>query len=108
MPVSFQKRQRKLIACLSGEIDHHSAAAIRREIDLKIRQDKPEVLHLDFSAVTFMDSSGVGLVMGRYRQVQPYGGILELGGMSPTVKRIMRLSGIESIATVVERKEKTV
>ena len=108
MPVTFQKRQQKLIACLSGEIDHHSALPIRREIDRKIRQDKPPVLHLDFSGVTFMDSSGVGLVMGRYREMQPYGGVLELGGMSPTVKRIMRLSGIEKIATVVERKESKV
>ena len=107
MPVSFQKRQQKLIACLTGEIDHHSAASMRSEIDRRIRQDKPSVLYLDFSGVTFMDSSGVGLVMGRYRQIQPYGGVLELGGMSPAVKRIMYLSGIESIAAVVERKGKS-
>ena len=106
MSVTFQKRQQKLIACLSGEIDHHSAAPIRDAIDRKIRQDKPPVLHLDFSGVTFMDSSGVGLVMGRYRQLQPYNGILELGGMSQTIKRIMHLSGIEAIAVVVERKGK--
>ena len=107
MSVSFQNRQQKLIACLSGEIDHHSASPIRDAIDRRIRQDKPSVLHLDFSGVTFMDSSGVGLVMGRYRQLQPYNGVLELGGMSPTIKRIMRLSGIESIAVVVERKGKS-
>ena len=104
MPVEFQKQRRKLIALLCGEIDHHTAEPIRREIDNRLRQDKPSVLRLDFRRVTFMDSSGVGLVMGRYRLLQTWGGKLELSGMSATVQRIMILSGIEKIAAVLTEK----
>ncbi len=104
MPVTFQKQRRKLIAEIRGELDHHAAEPIRREIDRRMRQDKPSVLRLDFHGVTFMDSSGVGLVMGRYRLLRSWGGKLELTGMSGTVRRIMQLSGIENIATVLTEK----
>lgn len=104
MPVTFQKQRRKLIAEIRGELDHHAAELIRREIDRRMRQDKPSVLRLDFHGVTFMDSSGVGLVMGRYRLLRSWGGKLELTGMSGTVRRIMQLSGIENIATVLTEK----
>ena len=107
MPVKILTASARMTAYLSGEIDHHNAAPLRDAIDAAARRQRPPILRLDFSDVSFMDSSGVGLVMGRYREMQPYGGVLELGGMSPTVKRIMRLSGIERIATVVERKEQT-
>lgn len=106
MPVAFQKKQRKLIAQLSGEIDHHSAQGLRMQIDVKLAQDKPGVLCLDFKDVTFMDSSGVGLVMGRYRKLQTWGGSLELRGMSGAVQRIMCLSGIERIAAIAEKRGK--
>ncbi|MBQ7545519.1 MAG: STAS domain-containing protein [Clostridia bacterium] len=104
MSVSFQKRRGKLIAYLHGDIDHHGAAPMRVQIDRVLRSEKPAVLQLDFSDVAFMDSSGVGLVMGRYRLLQMYGGRLELCGMSPGVYRIMRLSGIEKIASVLPEK----
>ena len=104
MPVTFQKQRRKLIAALQGELDHHGAEEMRREIDRRLRADKPSTLRLDFRNVSFMDSSGVGLVMGRYRLLRTWGGKLELSGMSGTVQRIMRLSGIESIAAVAAEK----
>ena len=58
-----------LTAYIQGEIDHDSAAEIRAHIDAAAQSRKPKVLCLDFSGVSFMDSSGVGLVMGRYRQM---------------------------------------
>ena len=70
---------------------------MRKEIDRRIRQDKPSVLRLDFRNVTFMDSSGVGLVMGRYRLLRTWGGKLELSGMSGVVQR-------EQIASVLTEK----
>ncbi len=54
-------------ALLSGEIDHHTAAAMRADIDAAAAAQQPKILRLDFADVTFMDSSAVGLVMGRYR-----------------------------------------
>ena len=104
MPVRFETQRRKLTAYLSGEIDHHTAEGLRQTIDRKLLQDKPGVLCLHFGKVEFMDSSGVGLVMGRYRCLSTYGGKLEICGMSRAVERIMRMSGIEKIAAVVGEK----
>lgn len=77
---------------------------MRREIDRRLRVDKPSVLRLDFRGVSFMDSSGVGLVLGRYRLLRTWGATLELSGMSGSVQRIMRLSGVERIACVLTEK----
>ena len=104
MPVEFKSGRRKLIAHLIGEIDHHTAEAMRMDIDKHITADKPETLCLNFSKVTFMDSSGVGLVMGRYRTLSAYGGKLELCEMPDSVQRIMKLSGIGKIAAIVPKK----
>lgn len=85
---------------LSGEIDHHSAAEIRKAIDEETDKLLPQLLVLDFGAVTFMDSSGVGLVMGRYRNVSAHGGRLEAVNLSAWCYRIMKLSGLDKIAKI--------
>ena len=65
--VTFIPGSGTLAAYLSGEIDHHAAQSLRKEIDAQIDDRLPELLTLDFSGVTFMDSSGVGLILGRGR-----------------------------------------
>ena len=78
MAVQIQIREETVQACLSGEIDHHSAAQMREKIDESVIQSGAKTLVLDFSLVTFMDSSGIGLVMGRFRLMQENGGELVL------------------------------
>ena len=90
-----------MTAYLSGEIDHHTAEPVRTLIDEAIRKEKPKVLRLDFLEVGFMDSSGVGLVMGRYRQMSEYGGRIELCNMGQAVRRIMKMSAIDKIAKII-------
>lgn len=85
---------------LYGEIDHHTAAGIRREIDGETDKLLPQLLVLDFGNVSFMDSSGVGLVMGRYRNVCAHGGRLEAVNLPPWCYRIMKMSGMEKIAKI--------
>ncbi len=85
---------------LNGEIDHHTAAAIRKAIDDETDRLLPKILVLDFSSVTFMDSSGVGLVMGRYRNVSAHGGRLEAVNLPAGCYRIMKMSGLEKIAKI--------
>ncbi len=87
-------------AYLNGEIDHHSAAAIREKIDTATEQNMSSLLVLDFTAVTFMDSSGIGLVMGRYRNIVRRGAKLHITGTSPQIYKVMKLSGIEKLATI--------
>ena len=92
-------------AYLSGEIDHHSAAAMRAEIDNAAELNLPALLVLDFTRVSFMDSSGIGLVMGRYRNLSKRGAKLHITGASPQIYKVMRLSGIEKLATIDQCKK---
>jgi len=82
---------------LTGEIDHHTARFMREQIDAAIDRSRPDTLYLDFSGVNFMDSSGIGLIMGRYRAVHLYGGALELVGLSPQIEKIIQLAGLDKL-----------
>lgn len=96
----------QITAFLGGEIDHHTAKYLREEIDDCAVRQKPERLVLDFREVTFMDSSGIGLVMGRYRLMQELGGELLVTGVPSHIKKVMRLSGLDKLA-VMEPESKT-
>lgn len=85
-------------AYLDGEIDHHSIGDVRKDIDMSIDENSPELLILDFRDVSFMDSSGIGLVMGRYKRMQSEGGELHISNMSPHIKKVMKLAGMDRLA----------
>ncbi len=100
MSVKISAEKNKIVAFLSGEIDHHGALMLRREIDLAVREYNPIELILDFSEVSFMDSSGIGLVMGRYKLMSEIGGKIFVHNPPPHIKKVMKLSGIEKLATI--------
>ena len=102
MAVELDLSQDRITAYLSGEIDHHIAAGLRREIDGPVMADPPPLLVLDFGGVTFMDSSGIGLVMGRYRLMQLAGGRLSVTGASERIQKIMRLAGLDRLHILEE------
>jgi stage II sporulation protein AA (anti-sigma F factor antagonist) len=85
-------------AYLEGELDHHAAKGIRDEIDEVLERLRPSVLTLDFKSVTFMDSSGIGLVMGRYRTMQLIGGKVIVKNASLHIRKVMRLAGLDRLA----------
>ncbi len=89
-----------LTAKLYGEIDHHKAPQIRRKIDGMSESLRPKELHLDFSGVSFMDSSGIGLIMGRYRHVSLLGGKLKVINVPKRLSKIISLSGIDSLGVL--------
>jgi stage II sporulation protein AA (anti-sigma F factor antagonist) len=89
-----------LTAVLSGEIDHHSAREIREEIDETASRVKPKKLILDFSAVEFMDSSGVGLIMGRCKLMRLWGGTVEIANLPQKIERIVSLAGLNQLCTI--------
>ena len=91
---------KNLYATLSGEIDHHTAKAIRRELDEQMCRFRPMVSVLNLKQVSFMDSSGVGLVMGRYRQMKLLGGALRVKNYSDSVYRIFAMSGLEALGVL--------
>jgi len=87
-------------AYLSGEIDHHTASSMRETIDSQIETNSPRMLILDFRDVSFMDSSGVGLVMGRHRQMQSRGGETHITGAPKHIEKVMKLAGMDKIAVM--------
>ncbi len=87
-------------ALLSGEIDHHLAPDMRAKIDSRCESCRPARLVLDFSGVSFMDSSGIGLVMGRYRMISLLGGRLEVKNVPDELKKIFVLSGLEGLGVM--------
>ncbi len=89
---------------LRGEIDHHTAAVVRVNIDDLIRSRTPKILLLDMSAVDFMDSSGLGLIMGRYALMQSAGGETFVLDPSPATERIMKLAGMERMVKIKRTK----
>ena len=105
MPVTLKNKNSTLYAFLKGEIDHHTAPELRECIDdAIILNDAPNLIVLDFGGVTFMDSSGVGLVMGRYRKIAPYNAQLYVFNPPPSIAKVMRLSGIDKIAKIENSK----
>lgn len=86
-----------LTVCLSGEIDHYVCQALREEIERRIAQPSVTHLVLDFSGVTFMDSSGVGMIIGRYKTMAARGGRVTAKGLHPPVDRLFRMAGLHRI-----------
>lgn len=87
----------QVTARLAGELDHHGAGEVREAIDEAVLRHRVRRLILDFSGLTFMDSSGVGLIMGRYRLLRSLGGELQVVGASPRLERMIRLSGLDKL-----------
>ena len=103
MSVKIETNGQVITAFLEGDIDHHTAKEIRAKIDKEIELNMPTLLILDFSCVSFMDSSGIGLVMGRYRILSKTGAELSVIGCSPNIYKVMRLSGLEKLCKITER-----
>jgi stage II sporulation protein AA (anti-sigma F factor antagonist) len=97
MSVQIEIKGETMIAKLIGELDHHSAAGIREEIDNSAELNMPSMLILDFEKISFMDSSGIGLVLGRYRNLSKRGAEVKVIGVSPQIYKVMKLSGIERL-----------
>lgn len=99
--LKLKSENQTLTASLLCEIDHHTAGAIREEIDGKILAGGVKVLVLDFSRVPFMDSSGIGLIMGRAARAGEIGAKVEVRGLMPKMKKIVALSGISKLENLV-------
>lgn len=95
--VIFTEQGDGLVAKIGCDLDHHSAKAVRERIDARLLDLRPARLILDFSGVSFMDSSGLGLIMGRVERARVIGASVCLDGLSPTLLRLVRLSGILKI-----------
>ena len=98
--VIFLQSEGVLTVSLPPEIDHHTAKSIREKTDRELFKYSPRLLVLDFSRVSFMDSSGIGLIIGRSEVCTELGASIRLKGLSERNKKLLRLSGIEKITNL--------
>ncbi len=85
---------------LSGDIDHHSAKYIREDIDKELYKYQPQTVIIDLSDVDFMDSSGLGLILGRYTKINMLGGILKVANPSPKTEEILLMAGADKLIPI--------
>ncbi len=103
--VKVIKRNMAVTVMLYGEIDHCAAGELRETIEQAISDANVRELRLDFSNVTFMDSSGVGMLIGRYRTMAQRGGRVLAAGLSPQMERLFRFAGLHRIIAMEEARE---
>ena len=96
--VTFSAAGETLYAYLAGEIDHDAAQNLRIQLDDALLNRTPRTLVLDFGGVGFMDSSGIGLILGRVRTAALWGGHVTVRGLSPQLKKMAELSGVSALA----------
>lgn len=102
MELRFTKRNQTLIAHISGEIDHHTSGGLRLKTDRALEQISGKNIIFCFREVTFMDSSGIGVMIGRYKQIQSLGGRVAIACASPKIADIIALSGLGRLLPVFE------
>ena len=102
MYIEFKSVDDKLIAYLAGELDHHSAEEVRCKIDDTLDRGQFRKLIMDFSTVTFMDSSGIGVVIGRYKKLSFKNGTVYVTNVNKTIKKVFELSGMLKIIVLFD------
>ena len=100
MEMRLERLGTTLVAKLNGELDHSCAAESRERLDKEISTGGMKNLVMDFDMVDFMDSSGIGLIMGRSKLMKQCGGSLEVRNPQPYIRRVLKLAGIERIVKI--------
>ncbi len=93
-----------LVVRVLGDVDHHTSVGLREEIDRQLAASAPRRLVLDLSGTEFMDSSGLGLILGRYRKAQEAGCELVLLRPTSAILRILHLAGVDGMLTIRQEK----
>ena len=94
METKFYEQDKLLVFKITEEIDDFSVQKIRRRADYEIERYMPKKVIFDFNSVTFMDSAGIGLIIGRYKFAKMLGGTVELANLTSSIKKIFEMSGI--------------
>lgn len=105
MQMEFYMLDSTLVVKLMGEIDHHTCVAIRQVVDRNYEKKRAKNLLFDFDKVTFMDSSGIGMLMGRYRLVAIGGGRTGLFNVPKDIERILKMSNIYKLMKAYSNKQ---
>ncbi|TSB46551.1 anti-sigma F factor antagonist [Alkalicoccobacillus porphyridii] len=97
LTIDLLKKDSVLLVRLEGELDHHSAAKLRADVEREIETGHIKHLVLNLEHLSFMDSSGLGVILGRYKQIRANGGEMVVCAISPAVRRLFEMSGLFKI-----------
>ena len=104
--IGYEQLQNTLVLHLPPEIDHHSSKEIRESTERYLQAGGIRHLVFDFSRTTFMDSSGIGALLGRYKRMRERGGSVMIYGADAQIRRILRIAGVDKLIPQVDRLEK--
>ena len=106
MEITLIPKQRMILVRASGEIDHHTSETIRRTVEKEIRRSGAINVAFDFGRISFMDSSGIGMLIGRYKTVKALGGSVIVYDVCEGVRRLIEMSGIAELIIVSDTLQK--
>ena len=105
MDIKYDEVDKLLICKITEEIDHHTTEKIRRILDDEIERYMPRKIIFNFDKVSFMDSAGIGMILGRYKIMKMLGGSIELINVNSSVRKIFEMSGIHRIISINNNKK---
>ncbi|WP_206830974.1 anti-sigma F factor antagonist [Alicyclobacillus fructus] len=108
MSVETKLERGIVVIQLKGELDHHAVERIRDRIEQQLAENGYRGLVMSFRNIDFMDSSGLGLILGRYRSVTEHGGKMALCEVNPTLRRLFEMSGLLKVIPVYDSEEAAV
>ncbi len=100
MVVCVRQEKNVLTVFLKGELDHHTVSMVKDTIDMEVLKKNVKMLVLNMEDVTFMDSSGIGLIVGRYHRIKSLGGTMQIAKPGASLLRILKMSGIEKLMKI--------
>lgn len=105
MQIVFETNGTTLVARLSGELDHHSASGIREKVDLKLTSGIYHHLIFDFENLTFMDSSGIGVIMGRVKNMAVTGGKVSVANPNSNIEKMLHMGGLDRYISILKKED---
>lgn len=108
MKVEHFLKERILKVMITEEIDHHTSSMIRTRLDYEISRLRPKKVIINLENVNFMDSAGIGLMIGRYKTINSYGGILVIENVNSKLMRIFEMAGLPKIIKFKENEKEEV
>ena len=105
MKINHYLEEKILEVIITEEIDHHSSSIIRTRLDYEISRFRPKKVIIDLERVKFMDSAGIGLIIGRYKVIKSFDGELEIKNSSEKLMRIFEMAGLPKIIKFNRKEE---
>jgi stage II sporulation protein AA (anti-sigma F factor antagonist) len=108
LQIELEPNRKTLIVRLKGELDHHTAEAVKQRMESAIEQNQLKHIILSLKDLNFMDSSGLGVILGRYKQITAKGGKMVVCDINPAVYRLFEMSGLFKIVSIQDTERQAI